>query len=165
MALLDLGPIVFGSKRATLDFLMGKNVLAKEKKCVCGTEMEISPRSDVSDGYRWRCPDCKKCVSVRKGSFFEKSKISLRQWILLLHWWARQYPVTDAGPDVGVTEPTAIQVYSYFRDVCSHRLCNIDPPIKLGGPGTVVAIDESLFTHKPKVNNTFHKVSNIATTK
>lgn len=36
-----------------------------------------------------------------------------------------------------------------MRDVCSTKL--LSAPIILGGPGTVVRIDESLFAHNPKV--------------
>ena len=74
MSLLELGHIAFGGTPAIITFLQGKNVLARQKQCSCGTMMEIQARSDISDGYRWRCPDCRKGVSVRKGSFFEKSK-------------------------------------------------------------------------------------------
>lgn len=151
MSLLWLGPIAFGGTPAIIRFFQRKGLLAKDKQCVCGTPMEISERSDVSDGYRWRCPDCRKCVSIRKGSFFEKSKITLQKWLLLIHWWAREYPVSAAAEEINVSQATAIQVYSWMRDVCSHRLCSIDPPIRLGGPGKVVSIDESLFSHKCKV--------------
>lgn len=57
----------------------------------------------------------------------------------------------DAAEETGVSERAAIQVYAWMRDVCSYRLCTVDPQIKLGGPGVVVSIDESLFSHKPKV--------------
>jgi len=43
---------------------------------------------------------------------------------------------------------TAIDVYQWFREVCSMEL--IQTPIRLGSPGKVVEIDESLFRHKPK---------------
>ena len=151
MSLLELGPVAFGGTPGIITFLQGKHVLASQKKCPCGTMMVLQSRQDISDGCRWRCPDCHKCISIRKGSFFEKSKLSLQKWLLLMHWWARQYPVTDAKEEIGVTEATAIQVYSWLRDVCSYRLCNLDPEIKLGGPGKIVSIDESLFSHKPKV--------------
>ena len=152
MSLLELGPIAFGGTAAIITFLQRKNVLADRMNCAqCGIGMEMKERSDISDGYRWRCPDCNKTASIRKGSFFEQSKLTLQKWLLLMHWWARQYPVTDAAVEVEVTEKTAIQVYQWLRDVCSYRLCSVDPPIKLGGQGVVVAIDESLFSHKPKV--------------
>ena len=92
-------------------------------------------------------------MSVREGSFFTKSKLSLTKWLILLYWWSREYPVTDAAEEAEVTETTAIQVYQYFRDICSWRLLTHDSPLKLGGQGIVVQIDESLFRHKPKVKD------------
>ena len=156
MSLIELGSIAFGGTPAIVAFLQSKNVLARQKQCRCGTMMVLQDRTDISDGCRWRCPDCKAAVSIRKGSFFEKSKITLQRWLLLMHWWSRQYSVKDAAEEVGVSEPTAIQVYSWLRDVCSHRLCTVDAPIKLGGQGVIVAIDESLFSHKPKVVKSMH---------
>ena len=152
MSLLDLGPIAFGGTPGIVAFLQRKNVLAQLQQCRCGTMMTLQDRSDISDGCRWRCPDCKTAVSIRNGSFFAKSKLTLQKWLLLMHWWSRKYSVKDAAEEVGVSEPTAIQVYAWLRDVCSYQLCTIDPPIRLGGQGTVVAIDESLFSHKPKVD-------------
>lgn len=94
---------------------------------------------------------CRKSVALREGTFFEKTKISLKQWIVLLYWWAREYAVSDAAQEAEVEEKTAIQAYQYCRDICSWRLLNRDAPLMLGGPGVVVQIDESLFRHKPKV--------------
>ena len=74
-----------------------------------------------------------------------KSKLSLQKWLVLLHWWIREYLVTDAAEEAKVTETTAIQVYQYFRDICSWRLVTHDSPMLLGGPGVVVQIDESLL--------------------
>ena len=50
----------------------------------------------------------------------------------------------------GVGKNTAIDVYQWLREVCSTRLIN-DGPVRLGGPGVIVQIDESLFRHKQKV--------------
>ena len=103
--------------------------------------------------FRWRCPvsTCEQSVSLRSGTFFEKSRLSLKQSLVLFYWWAREYPVTDAGEEAEVDRKTAIQAYQYCRDVCSWRLLNQDAPLQLGGPGVTVQIDESLFHHKPKV--------------
>ena len=45
---------------------------------------------------------------------------------------------------------TAIDIYQWLREVCTTKL--LSSPIILGVPGVVVKIDESLFRHKPKVN-------------
>ena len=68
-----------------------------------------------------------------------------------MYWWVRQYPVCDAAQEAEVEKKSAIQVYQYFRDICSWWLLNRDAPLLLGSPGAIVQIDESLFRHKPKV--------------
>ena len=108
-------------------------------------------RSDISDGICWYCTQCKSTKTVRESSFFSKSRISLRQWMMIIYWWARQYPVSDCNEEAEVDQHTAIDIYQWLREVCTTRLMQ-DPPIVLGGPGLTVQIDESLFRHKPKVN-------------
>eukprot|EP00731_Ephydatia_muelleri_P023120 Em0015g703a len=106
-------------------------------------------RSDVRDGVGWKCSSCKTRRSVREGSFFAKSQLTLQTWIMLLHFWARQNPVSDTAECAKVALNTAVDVYQWLREVCSTRLIN-DGPVMLGGNGVVVQIDESLFKHKPK---------------
>ena len=89
-------------------------------------------------------------MTLRDGSFFEKSKLPLRKWLVLLYWWSREYPVLMATEEAEITKHTAIDVFQWLREVCSWRLLNIDD-FRVGGPGSVVQIDESLFRHKPKV--------------
>ena len=67
------------------------------------------------------------------GSFFDKSKLSLQTWLVLLHWWCRQNSATDAAEEAKVTEATAVQVYQYFHDICSWRLFTLDSPLMIGG--------------------------------
>ena len=88
--------------------------------------------------------------TLRAGSFFDKSKLQLQAWLLLLYWWVKEYPVGDAAEEAKVSRVSAINVYQWLREVCSTKLLQI--PTILGGQGTVVQIDESLFRHKPKVS-------------
>ena len=68
---------------------------------------------------------------------------------MLLYRWAREYPVSDASEEAEIHIGTGVDIYQWLRDVCSARL--LSSPIILGGPNTMVQIDESLFRHKPKV--------------
>ena len=111
-------------------------------------------RTDVSDGISWYCPQCYTRKSIRQNSFFAKSRLPLQKWVLLIYFWVRQYPVTDAHEEAEVGEHTAIDIYQWLREVCSQKLLG-GPPIVLGGPHTIVQIDESLFRHKPKVSSNF----------
>ena len=106
-------------------------------------------RNDVCDGIRWRCTTCKTSTSIREGSFFYTSKLPLQKWLILIFWWAQEYPVTDAEKAAEVDAGTAVDVYRWLREVCSTKLLGMS--ITLGGPGVVVQVDKSLFRHKPKV--------------
>ena len=116
----------------------------------CNVPMQDRVRADVSDGVSWYCPQCYTRKSIREGSFFSKSKITLQKWMIILHFWVHQYPVTDVMLEADVDKHTAIDAYQWFREICSSSLL-LGPQIVLGGPGVVVHIDESLFRHKPKV--------------
>ena len=92
--------------------------------------------------------NCRKSVGLQDGTLFDKSKLTRRQWIVLIYCWVRQYSVTDT-----VQENSAMQVIQYLRDICSWRLLNTDAPLMLGDQGVIAQIDESLFRHKPKVRS------------
>ena len=175
MALSILKPVLFGSIENLIAYLQRKGLLATNKQCPnCASTMVLQRRSDTEDKYRynsgllilhsliksdlrWRCPvgRCKKSVSLRDGTFFEKTRISLRQYLLLIYWWSRQYPVTDAAQESEVCRSMAIHLYQWLWEICGWRLQNHDD-LRLGGAGPthpkVVEIDESWFGHKPKVN-------------
>ena len=112
--------------------------------------------------FRWRClvSTCRKTLSVREGSFFTKSRLTLQQWLILIHWWMREYPSGQAAEEAKVSAETAGQIYQWLREVCTTKL--LATPIQLGGPGTVVQIDESLFCHKPKVRSNVIRVMHYA---
>ena len=87
---------------------------------------------------------------MRDSSFFTELKITLQKWLILLYWWVREYPVSDAAEEAEVTRATGIQAYLYFTDVCTAKL--LQAPILLGGHGIILQVDDSLYRHKPKVS-------------
>ena len=56
---------------------------------------------------------------------------------------AFQGKVTYAGEECEVDKNSACNVYRWFQEVCSTKL--LQTSITLGGPGSVVQVDESLF--------------------
>ena len=60
----------------------------------------------------------------------------------MMQMWSRERPV---GDEAEISERTAIDIYQWFREVCSTKLLNgarINPnSVKLGGPGIIVQID------------------------
>ena len=70
--------------------------------------------------------------------------------VFMLYAWAMKRSQSMAIIDVNVGEKMAINIYQWCRDICSWTLIN-GPDIKLGGPGQIVQIDESAFTHQGKV--------------
>lgn len=89
-------------------------------------------RSDISDGVCWYCSACKTTKSIRESSFFAKSRLPLQKWMLVMYWWARQYPVSDCKDEAEIAKHTAIDMYQWLREVCSTRLlqdvllCSVD---------------------------------------
>ena len=108
--------------------------------------MNIQKFRDSPDGITFRCTKCKSRISLRKNTFFEKSKLSLGKIMQLMSHWLSDIEVTMAAAFSEVSKVSAIQWYTYFRDITSWKLVHIED--KLGGPGKVVEIDESLMFKK-----------------
>ena len=77
----------------------------------CGTAMREKKRGDITDGIYWYCPTCKTTKSIRESSFFSKSQLPLRKWMLVMYWWVRQYPVSNCKDEVEIEKHNAIDMY------------------------------------------------------
>lgn len=98
------------------------------------------------DGWAWSCKRCRRQRSIRTGSFFEGSHLSLTQLLDIIFYWAFDLRQTYVAEDVGVTRKTLIDWQNFIRDICAQYL--IDHPLQLGGPNKTVEIDESKFMHR-----------------
>ncbi|QQP51686.1 Uncharacterized protein FKW44_013120 [Caligus rogercresseyi] len=96
---------------------------------------------------KWRCATHKNnTILEKKDSFWEGSHLSYSQIIKLVCAWALKIPLTTVPHMFDITTKTAIMWYKSFRDVCSQILNRY--PYKIGGPGMVVQIDESLMAKR-----------------
>ena len=107
------------------------------------------------DGVTWRCPVkvCKKRISIRYGSFFEKSHLRLWQILGLTYLWYRSArksrggSVADAQHELQVGSKHSIAEWNqYCRDIAASHFIN--NPIQIGSPGHIAEVDESLFSRR-----------------
>ena len=63
----------------------------------CGKDMAWTKKNSISDGYVWRCRKHSKTISIRAGSYFRKSKLSLKTLFELLFCWAHRMTNDQAG--------------------------------------------------------------------
>lgn len=127
-----------------IDYAREKNLIAQSKVCSCGHDMALQKYGKAKlDGFCWRCCRCKKITSLRSGTFFEHAKVTISTLLQIIYDFVTQTPVTGSANAIGISEKTCIQWYQYCRDICSSKM--LKDWEKLGGPGHVVEIDESLL--------------------
>ena len=82
-------------------------------------------------------------MSLRHGSYFSNSKLSIELILRLILLWIKKTPVSKAASELEIRKGTVVDWYNFNRDVCAQYF--IDHPVKIGGPNVEVEIDESKF--------------------
>ena len=105
--------------------------------------MATRPTTSAKDGFGWRYANHIHPIhrTIRAGSFFERSCITLDKWLYVTYLWSQGTKVNSVERQVQIGEKTVIQMFQYLRDVCSTKL--LSTPVELGGSGVIVQIDES----------------------
>lgn len=134
----------------TVYWLTKHGLLANKQTCPeCEEPMKIYNCKQSIDLLEWRCRPCKCKKSIRNGSFFENSKLSLDKLITLIYWWT-----TDAKQDIviretGISRVSVIDWFQFIRDICSELVENHSEPIggfdPIANEPRIVEIDESCF--------------------
>ena len=105
-----------------------------------------------TDQCCWRCSNkaCGKKVSIRQGSWFSKSNLSLETIVFLTYFWVYRAEQEFVKHELGISHTTIVDWYNFSGEVCISILEVYSRQI--GGPGKVVEIDESKFGKRK-----FHK--------
>ena len=145
-------PNLIQSYDTIFTFLVNHGLLAARHKCQCSQNMVIREKANSEDGYYWECPvrHCRKRWSIRTGSIFEDSKVSLAKWLYIIFLWSIEESNKKVSLLSGVSLRTVVTILQRLRDICSLKIMHSN--IKLGGRGKTVEIDESMFGHKRKYN-------------
>ncbi|KCZ80115.1 hypothetical protein H312_02477 [Anncaliia algerae PRA339] len=136
-----------------IDYLMGENMLKRERQCGnCSYFMQLVTYKKSIDKYAWRCMNktCQKYKnyeSIRKDSFFEKFRLDLTLILrITIKYGVRQAMHSiknslDCNPKY--IECVILKIKSLIP------ICDFSNN-KLGGPGFVVQIDETMLNFKVK---------------
>ncbi|XP_072030239.1 uncharacterized protein, partial [Amphiura filiformis] len=104
-------------------------------------------RDGRSDKYLWSCrrrvggKQVSKEISIREGSIFEDSNLTIAEVIQFIYWWCCGLTQTQIKMQMGLNPTTTCSWHYKCRDICEYLV--MEKPEKIGGPGKVVQIDES----------------------
>ncbi len=85
----------------------------------CGSTRKVY---HLTRGHTYKCADCRKQFSVRKGTIFEESRLPVRKWfaaVWLLTSNRKGIPSTQLAREIGVTQKTAWFMLGRLREVAS----------------------------------------------
>ena len=102
-------------------------------------------------GFTRKCNQCGLLKSLRTGSFFEGSKLSLQRHVQFLWKWTQRDSLTAMFFEGIASRKILIKMARKCREMAWQALI-LHPIPRLGGPGVIVQIDESKFNHKSKVS-------------
>src|SRR5216684_887274 len=97
---------------------------------------------------RWKCKGCKKQFSVKVGTIFEDSPISLDKWLTAL-WMLvnckNGISSYEVGRNLGITQKSAWFVLHRLRLALQEQSL-----VKIGGSGKPVEVDETFIGGKAR---------------
>ena len=139
-------------------FLRSRRLITTKQTCHCGSSMKKERSKRSIDGEYWRCQDraCRTKCSIRLGSFFHNSKLSLRQIITIVYYWAIECPFRTLAREAYIKHQTVSRWINRIRKVISIELSR-NPP-RVGGRDATgarirVNIDETLVSRKKPTRN------------
>lgn len=114
--------------------------------CCEGVKRFVKDSSYSKDGVVWRCTNrkCNRKTSIREGSWFKGTHLSLSRVVKLTYYWVYQLPSEHIARELRIgSEHTLVDWKNFAREVCLDILEKDSECI--GGVGKVVEIDESKF--------------------
>lgn len=140
-------PLVAGPEEDCIMFCRDRGIIPDNKDCPsCASPMgwKRGPSSLSSDCFYWRCPTCKLTRSIRESSILHKKKLSFKMFIKFLAAWSNRH---NTGVTISAKIGLSRHSVSVWRKLLNNDLAEFlfDNPVRLGGPGIVVELDESKF--------------------
>jgi ISXO2-like transposase domain len=138
-------------------WLASQGLLANSRECdVCPGHVRcrLMHAANAADDCEWRCPNFANCnfrSSIRDGSFFAGSHLTLQQILELIYHWARDHKQSELMDEIDISDHPAVDWYNFIRDICGMWVADHSAPIggvDAAGNPIEVQIDESKFMHR-----------------
>lgn len=146
----DLYRLLESPKITMIEWLQEHNLIAKTCACFgCKTRnmhlMRLVVTSKSSDGFRWQCR--KSTRSLRWGTWFEGSHLTLQEIILVTYYWCHNVQQQHVRRALQTKNFEAvIDWYHNCRKICMEIALKNDE--KYGGPGGIVELCENLYSDR-----------------
>ncbi|EFO98318.1 hypothetical protein CRE_20983 [Caenorhabditis remanei] len=131
----------FPTEQTLIHSMMEAGLLKGKRTCKkCAREMKLRVRKEQLE---WRCRIGKKdcsCKSVKSGSWFQSSNLSLKTSMKMLIAWVNRYSGLQIEKELSIGHTTVVDWKNMFRGICA-EIELMYPPI--GGEGKIVEIDET----------------------
>ncbi|KAK6990124.1 hypothetical protein BgiMline_013399 [Biomphalaria glabrata] len=136
-----------------LEWCARRRLVKNELRCEnCNDHCSLVRYIQGADGYRWCCNKCGTRKSVRHGSFFTGSHLSIKQIIIIIYCWACDMPQLQMSREAGQIDKSIVTDWcNFLREECAQW--NETHAMIIGGVDEnfepiVVEIDESKYFHR-----------------
>ena len=135
---------MFSTEPNCMQFLFDMKILRTNHQCPdCLIPMTL--RECPSTKYReeccWQCR-CGRTISPRVGSILQRSRVTYGEFIKILAYFAEGKSVSSAAQHANLAKDTVRRFYLTIHERIAE---DVTTRTKIGGPGTVVEVDESKF--------------------
>jgi hypothetical protein len=127
---------------AAVEFLTLNQVFSSEKICICRGTMNLCINKRASkDNIIYRCinANCRKRLSIFKGTLFERCRYELFDIMLMLNFYLHDIRNFAVVNFVGCTETTYIDYKKIFLKIC--KRIAVDDIGKIGRNNIRVQVD------------------------
>lgn len=145
--LIELNHIL-ENQESTYTFLRKIEHIKETRQCPkCGHNMHIEKDNSSYLKHRYRCYKCHKSLSLLSDSIYFKSKLTPREFILIIYMFSSYYNRNKTAQESKVNLSTITDIFTLLRKACETYLMDgeLEP---IGGADHIVEIDETLVSKK-----------------
>ena len=115
---------------------------------VCEGCGEVGNTIWLANQKRWKCRDCRKQFSVKRGTIFHDSPLGLDKWMIAMWMLANcrnGVSSHELARTIGITQKSAWHMLHRIRKAMEDQSGE-----KLGGDGTIVEADETFVVARSR---------------